>query len=522
MRPENIEALELELVTIDTETLLIQAGYAVPALVLGSAAATDQQTGETRAEVLSKDGVLELAIAVLESGTKIWGGANVPFDLLVIAAEAERRGRDLMPEICRLLADDRAWDVLIAQALDAVANGWLTKKPGIPGSKEPMRDPISGQPSNRYSLAITHHQLTGRADAKANDVYRERYAEFMDVPLEDLPQQARDYPVDDARNTHEDALMQVGLLPRQHEHEWVEGAPTRCRLCGQPLTFGEMQPCMRLTRIRNLHDLGNQVRAAFAMAVGAAWGFRVNQRSVDVVERRVEEARERVSAQFIEAGILRWKKEKGELRLAVSMSALARRVAAAYGAKSPCADCAGTGKVPSAKTRGLINCVPCAASGFDLSEVPHLPRTETGRISCTDDSLEESGDELLMTFASEYNGEKKTLQVYVPYLRRARHAITGRDIALTLWPNVILETGRTSYGGSIHQFPRKGGLRECIEARPPQFRIVEVPDDYVPRPGEQRVEADPPPARREPAAFSAPPADPAPDSPGVDEEGWPC
>lgn len=39
------------------------------------------------------------------------------------------------------------------------------------------------------------------------------------------------------------------------------------------------------------------------------------------------------------------------------------------------------------------------------------------------------------------------------------------DVALTLKPNVLLETDRASYGDAIHQFPRKGGLRECIRAR---------------------------------------------------------
>lgn len=39
-------------------------------------------------------------------------------------------------------------------------------------------------------------------------------------------------------------------------------------------------------------------------------------------------------------------------------------------------------------------------------------------------------------------------------------------MTLTLHPNTILETGRVSYFGVIMQMPRKGGVRECIAARP--------------------------------------------------------
>lgn len=38
-------------------------------------------------------------------------------------------------------------------------------------------------------------------------------------------------------------------------------------------------------------------------------------------------------------------------------------------------------------------------------------------------------------------------------------------IPITLRPNVLLETGRASYGDVIQQLPRGGGVRECIKAR---------------------------------------------------------
>lgn len=466
MNADRLATLEVCGVTIDTETDLIQAGLAAPPLVLGSVAIADPDTGDVVGECLSRRDVMLTFEAVIRDRSKILIGANLPYDVLVLANEAAKEGRDLFPDICQMYEDDRAWDILTQQALNAVADGMLGKDPR---TQMPMRDPISGSPSNRYSLAITHYQLTNRADAKANDIYRQSYHQFHGVPIADLPPAARDYPVDDARNTHEDAFAQAGILPRALEHEWIAGAAPYCGHCRAPMMMAggaNREPCMRLRQQRNIHDLANQCRAAFAMAVGAAWGFRVNQARVDAVEARVLERRAKVAQSFLDAGILKYKKEKGIQKIGSSQSSIARRVAIAYGATLPCIPCEGGGKVPSTKTKGMINCTECAASGFDLSTIPHLPRTPTGRIACNDDVLEESGDELLMSFASEYNGEKKTTSVYVPYLRRAKHAITGADIPLTLWPNVLLETGRTSYGGSIHQFPRAGGLRECIEARP--------------------------------------------------------
>ena len=40
-----------------------------------------------------------------------------------------------------------------------------------------------------------------------------------------------------------------------------------------------------------------------------------------------------------------------------------------------------------------------------------------------------------------------------------------RNVPLTLRPNVLVASGRASYGDVIHQLPRKGGIRECLVAR---------------------------------------------------------
>lgn len=44
--------------------------------------------------------------------------------------------------------------------------------------------------------------------------------------------------------------------------------------------------------------------------------------------------------------------------------------------------------------------------------------------------------------------------------------MTYQSIPITLRPNVLVDTGRASYGDVIHQLPRSGGVRECFVARP--------------------------------------------------------
>lgn len=49
---------------------------------------------------------------------------------------------------------------------------------------------------------------------------------------------------------------------------------------------------------------------------------------------------------------------------------------------------------------------------------------------------------------------------------RSRLMTRSVPIPITLRPNVLVDTGRASYGDVIHQLPRGGGVRECIVARP--------------------------------------------------------
>jgi hypothetical protein len=482
-------------------------------------------------KLLDRRGVLELFAQVIEDSDTILTTANAPFDLLVcLVALAEEIGDfdRAMTLVFRMLEDQRVLDVQTLEALHAVAQGHLNKDPRTGG---PLINPDTGK-RGRYALAMVLDLVLNLKNAKVNDEYRERYREFDGVPLHLLPEVARIYPVDDTRNTHMSALAQTGHIPKAAtQHEW--SGRGGCSICGAT-SFGE--PCWRREVHRNYHDLGNQVYTHWAMYLGAAEGFAVAQDKVQVIEDQARAGGDEAMVPHVKLGFLRANGKQ-------DLGATKKAVAIAYGARDACPVCRGTGKVPSPKApligcpackdavarakksgvdpatlptcivcRGarkipnpktLINCAqfeyPVGADGQPIADAEpskiktcdgtglmlptEVPRAEKDGVQYGRDVLNESGNEALMALA-DYQEDAKILNVYVPWLRRARRPIAGHfetcpqhkdsredctcpgpyeDIPLTLWPNVLLETGRTSYGGVVQLLPRAPGRKIKIK-----------------------------------------------------------
>lgn len=507
-------------VALDTETHRLQPGLKAPPVVLGSASWFESGPA-IKGTLLTKDELVKLFQEVIEDERKVLTGANIAmFDLLVIARLFAKRGVDIMPGIYKLLTEGRVYDIQIAQSLHDIAQGHLGKDPR---TNSFIINPETGR-RGRYSLAYCVDLLLDRKDAKANASFKENYADWDDQPFENMPPEARQYPIDDTNNTHECALAQTGHWPRvSTTHDW--GRDGACKDCGSTKISA---PCFVRRPIRNLHDLSNQVWTAHAMHMGAARGFRVNQKKVDIIENYAQKKRNDTIAPFIAAGIIR------EEDQSVNESVLKRLVAEAYGAKHKCPVCLGTGKVPSPEQKTLRcpdcrgRCQPWKASGLikeptvsvcatceTTGRVPHptpkmigcvefddegekvktcdgtgllltddVPRSDKEGVGKGRDACHESGDDFLMGYG-DFLEDAKVLKDYVPYLREARiqDMTTGAytDIPLTLSPNPVLETGRVSYSQYIQLLPRKPGFFITRE------EFIEVPDDYKLQPGDQVV-----------------------------------
>lgn len=490
MLQNRLKTLDKHGLGFDVESFLIRPGNLTPPLVLGSVAWFD---GQIKGALLTKEQTLELFAQVIDDVSKVLIGANLAYDLGVLTREFALRGIDVLPAIFTALMgehgenmtgihDGRVLDIQHAEALNAIAIGMLGK------------DPRTGAPlKGRYSQDQVIKLLFDRDDAKKNDKYRLRYGEFDNVPLEDLPPEAQQYPVDDVNNALQAGLAQCGHLPKINAHHtW--GPKGCCVDCG---ATGMGTPCWVTRPHLNQHDLAAQTATAFALHMGAATGFKIDQSYVDIIENYSSKNRIEGLKPYIEAGLIR--PDGTENR-----SELKRLVATAYGSSGKCLVCDGTGKVASpANPKSKIICFllsdngekqkTCDGTGLILH--PDVPRSEKEGIGYGRSFLIESGQEFLMNYA-EVMEDAKILSVYVPFLRTGRMCITcGRhgtakdphvegcamagwqDIPLTLRPNPILDTGRVSYDGAIQLMPRKQGfignggenvpsLRECFVARP--------------------------------------------------------
>lgn len=489
MKTYRLDGMMQTAIGFDLETDLVQPGLKSPPFVLGSAAEVGPD-GKLHGAILSKDDVRFLFETILHNPQVVLCGANIVFDLLVLAVDYAKRGIDVMPLIFAMYdpegtivrgdCDGRVFEIQLAEPLHAIAQGHH-RKHALSG--ETIINKETGRPG-RYSLDTVTFEVQGREDAKINDRFRKSYHQFHDVPIEQLPFEAVQYPIDDAVNTVGDALAQAGHLPSVNVHEW-RSTPQGlyCRYCSAPNAPSTPQACMRKQRRRNLQGLALQSYFHWAVQLGSAWGFYVPQDEVDKLEKRIDDAREIAIKPFQAVGIIR---ENGT----EDQSVLKSMVAVAYGARDICAECNGLGKVPSPKTNGRtkINCPAC--DGVKLALPPTVPRSDGGGIGKSRDVLCESGDELLMDYGEQPSKKIKT--TYIPLLRRGRACnVCGSTGAATkykkahedwctapngeagfrpipLCPNVdpLLETERAAIEDGLHGLPRKGGVRECFWARP--------------------------------------------------------
>lgn len=451
-------------VGFDTETHLRQVGLAAPPLVCGSTAV--YRDGQFITAILDKEATLLEFVRILENPELVMVTANGPYDLLVCATEWSRRGRDVFPLIWRALEEGRIYDVLIGEALGAIARGHRGRDPR---TGDTLRSE-GNKPTKYYSLWNVTGLRTGRWDAKVNDKFRMSYALLENILITLWPPAAQQYPQDDARNTLEDALCQCGLLPSCRRHRWGEDAS--CVHCGVQASADAGTDCWHLDPAENLHAMAYEVEVAFALHVGASWGNRVDQEAVLAEVERVVDERAAVAPQLSNLGFLRRNPKGG---LSEHKAVIATAVARAAGAAGACLACGGIGRIVNqAKkmpTRRAWDpqkdgraCLECHSTGLDLGTAPDLRRTAPsktypdGQICANADVLAESASDDLRLLG-DYKSDQKVVTSYGPFLSGCG------DLPLTHWPNVLIDSDRVSYAGLSQTFPRDGALRACVVAR---------------------------------------------------------
>jgi len=345
------------IVGVDTETHLIAPGRLAPKLVC-----VTLYDGDTR-QIYTREQGLEPMRALLSDPTVGLVAHNAVFDFLVL----HRAYPSLRPLIWGAFANDRVCCTLVAEKLRRIAAGTLRFCPKI--KRAPMF---------RLSDLVFYHlgeRVTGKT---GDDVWRLRFAELDGLEVSKWPREARDYAIEDA----------VYVWRVFHKIAAYPGFP--------------------------LPTFGDQMRAAWALGLMAAWGLRTDPVEVAKLENKLRENVSKWVPRLQEAGLLRANGTKND-------GAIRSRVLDVLGS-----DC---------------------------------PRTPKGKPSSANATLLASGDDALTSLAA-LNREQKLLTGFVPILWQAtEHPFSPR------W-NVLVASGRTSCGakdnpGNLQNQPREGGVRRC-------------------------------------------------------------
>jgi hypothetical protein len=398
----------MKLIAFDLETRKIQPGILAPPIVCGAWALPASPVDAW----LEKPAELGETFAKFARAGYTFCGANIAYDMGCVAAHYP----GMLPIVFDLYDQGRVFDVLISEKLYAIGLGCLNLHP------------VDMSPLTSYNLESVA-RIHGVPNAKANDAWVLRYHELEQLPFDQWPAEAAQYPIDDVCSTLTAAQAQID----------------------RGLSVG---------LAANDHNLADQVRTAWALHLGAIWGLLVDQNYTAAYLADVTARRAALIGKLTGAGFYRADGTKDSV-------ALKRAVAVAYGDGDVCPTCTGGGltvvearfgkKGQRIKDEPAKKCPTCA--GVGLSDNQRIPKTAKGSISTARDTLVESGDDTLLELAA-YSELDRAVSSYIPYLQSAG------DHPLTLHANNPLASGRVSYKGLIQLMPKDGPERECIHPRP--------------------------------------------------------
>ena len=221
------------MIFFDSETWPIAPGLQCPPMVCC------QFMSRTPPTILVGDKIREMLVQVIERKITT-AGFNTSFDL-ACAADGDP---ELLAMIFEAYGADRVQCLLVREKLIDIAKGNNTKAPY--GLLDVLR-------RRRIKTTLTK-------EAKSADAWRARYHELADVPLDDWPQAAKDYALEDVR-------VLAPLHAAQEQDSWA------------------------------LADQYRQARADFVLQLTKCWGLMVDPLHVETFRRVVvEEALDLVDA----------------------------------------------------------------------------------------------------------------------------------------------------------------------------------------------------------------------------------
>ena len=400
----------------DTETHLIGPGRLAPKLVCCSVA------DATSTRLFDAADGLDWFSEHVTRDTVV--GVNIFYDLGVLMRERP----ELTVGIFEAVDQGRVIDLPILEALHDNARGLIYRQP-------------NGAPLGRYSLLVLENRYLGidRSEQKhGENAWRLRYAELDGVPLDQWPEEAKQYPKADARNTFDVARRQIPEL----------GAVDRL----------------------NYSCYVSEMRAGLALHLANVWGIRTDKLMVPEVVKAIKEEHESSRRRFFAAGIARVRKctkVKGEYERAddIARQWLGEMIKAISETGAGAHEWV-AGRQDDIRTAmaALDKGVPIRfaedkkhlAALVERVYGPSAPRTEKGAIKTDRDTLAESGDPLLEAYA-EAGENEKLLSTYVDVLEQ------GTKTPINPSTTVLVATDRVSYSRpNLQQLPRSGHVRECF------------------------------------------------------------
>lgn len=323
---------------------------------------------------------------------------NAAFDCTVLMANYPR----LTSKIFAAYTRGQIKCTLIRETLHLLALGELGRQRGL------------------LSLASTYMRRTGKfleGKKEGEDSVRYRFAEVEDLPPEKWPREFRDYAL-------KDAIVNSDIFTQQEE----------------------------------LPDEERQTRAAFALNLMAATGFRADGERTRKLRAQLEARVARAALTLVPAGLVRpaGSKNMKAIRAEVERQYLLYLKAEAPKSKSK----ESARKRAEREARGKEKKPPGTSTAWDtLNELPCLD--EHG-CPCTrdEDKCKEADFRTcrnplhVLMYRNEDAGE---ISKYIPHLEMA--ARTPVNFRVTS----IMETGRISISEPpLQQLPRRPGIRQCI------------------------------------------------------------